>query len=353
MPISGAMKHHATQFLGAVARASEAELATTLAQFCHPDCVWNIAHPFNRIDGCQDAAEQFWAPLKHAFPDHEHRLAMVIGGTYEGRDQISTLGHLMGNFAHQWLGIPPNHGLTYLRFGFNASLRDGLFMRVHIMLDIVDVMRQVGLYPLRTMPGSSEMWPAPPYNALADYDPDDLARGERTLAIVREMQIGLPRPGQIADATSARAIHSHHWHDAMNWFGPAGIGSSRGLRGFRDYHGALFLKAFPDRSGIVRPPDGADDRPGHYTRLADGRFAVTGGWPSLYATHTGGQWLGLPPSGRKIEMRVADWYRLDADDKIADNWVMMDVPHMLDQMGLDIFDDIQFFADRSRPRLRD
>ena len=51
-------------------------------------------------------------------------------------------------------------------------------------------------------------------------------------------------------------------------------------------------------------------------------------------------------------MRVADWYRLDQDDKIIDNWVMIDIPHMLEQMGLDILDDAQFFADRSLPRLR-
>jgi hypothetical protein len=51
-------------------------------------------------------------------------------------------------------------------------------------------------------------------------------------------------------------------------------------------------------------------------------------------------------------MRVADWYRLDEDDKIIDNWVMIDVPHILQQMGLDILDDLQFFVDRSQSRLR-
>ena len=46
-------------------------------------------------------------------------------------------------------------------------------------------------------------------------------------------------------------------------------------------------------------------------------------------------------------MRVADWYRLDDDDKIIDNWVMMDVPHILQQMGLDLFHDLKFRVDRS------
>ena len=85
-------------------------------------------------------------------------------------------------------------------------------------------------------------------------------------------------------------------------------------------------------------------------RLGDGRYAVTGGWPSLNATHLGPEWLGLPPTGRHVEMRVADWYRLDNNDKLVDNWVMMDVPHIVHQMGMDIFHDLQFFADRSKPR---
>jgi hypothetical protein len=49
-------------------------------------------------------------------------------------------------------------------------------------------------------------------------------------------------------------------------------------------------------------------------------------------------------------MRVADWYRIDENDKIIDNWVMIDIPHMLCQMGLDILDDMQFFVDPTIPR---
>ena len=49
-------------------------------------------------------------------------------------------------------------------------------------------------------------------------------------------------------------------------------------------------------------------------------------------------------------MRVADWYRLDNDNKIIDNWVMIDVPHMVHQMGMDIFHDLQFFVDPSLDR---
>ena len=51
-------------------------------------------------------------------------------------------------------------------------------------------------------------------------------------------------------------------------------------------------------------------------------------------------------------MRVADWYRLDQDGKICDNWVMMDIPHIVNQMGLDVFHDLEYRVDPSKTRVR-
>jgi hypothetical protein len=137
----------------------------------------------------------------------------------------------------------------------------------------------------------------------------------------------------------------------MNWFGPAGIGSSRGMEGFRDSHGALFLKAFPDRKGISRAENDAIARAGHFCEVGDGGYAMTAGWPNMEGIHSGGHWLGLPPTGRRVQMRVADWYRLDRTGQIADNWVLIDIPHILDQMGLDIFAELPFVIDPELPRL--
>ncbi len=335
-------------FLSAIAVAADAE--ATLARFCTPDCRWEIFHPFNRLDSGAAVARGFWEPLRAAFPDYEHRSAFVIGGTYEGRTLVSSWGHVMGTFAAPWLGIPPTHGLTFLRFGINAIVRDGRIAKAYVLLDIVDVMRQAGYYPFRAMPGTAEQWAFPPCDTGATALACDPDGGEKALAIVREMQMGLPRPSEIATLSTAPSKHSPHWHANMNWYGPAGIGSMRGQSGFRNYHGALFLQAFPDRSGRPRDPNGPEDGPGHYIQVGDGNYVVTGGWPSLYATHLGGEWLGLPPTGRKVEMRVADWYRLDNDGKIVDNWVMMDVPHIVSQMGLDIFHDLHFAVDRGRDR---
>ena len=323
-----------------------------LDKYCHANCRFEIFHPFNTIDGLDAVAERFFVPLRTSFPNLEYRQAFYLGGEYEGREMVSSWGHIHGTFDVPWLGIPQTHNLAFLSFGLNAIVRDGKMAKVYILLDIVDVMRQAGYYPFRQSPGTPERWPFPPADTGATALSHDPERGAESLRIIREMQMGLLKPDEIKALGGKFGRHSPHWHENMNWYGPAGIGSMRGRRSYGNFHGSLFLQAFPDRGGFPREEGGPQDAPGHYIRLGDGRYAVTAGYPSLRGTHTGPEWLGLPPTGRKIELRVADWYRLDNDGKIYDNWVMMDIPHIIHQMGMDIFHDLEHFVDRAKPRQR-
>ena len=52
-----------------------------------------------------------------------------------------------------------------------------------------------------------------------------------------------------------------------------------------------------------------------------GNYVITGGWPSDIATHTGPDWLNVAPTGKHIEMRVMDFYRIE-DGLIAEEWVL-------------------------------
>lgn len=343
-------KELVVRFLREIAAADIADTEATLRRFCHADAVWRIFHPFGELAGVAETAARFWRPLKASFPDHEQRIGLAIGGAYEGRACVSTLGNLQGNFTTPWLGIPPTHGLVLQRFGFCATVRDGLIASAYVLLDVLDVMQQARVYPLRRMPGSDVQWPLPPAesgNRIAAHDPE---RGAHTLRIVNEMQSGLAEGDDLKDLAKLRNRHSPHWHRDMNWYGPAGIGSSRGQRGFLDYHGALFIQAFPDRSGIERAHGDDEARPGSYMSVGDGLFAVTTGWPLMRGTHTGGGWLGVPPSGREVTMRVADWYRADEDGKLIDNWVMIDLLDILAQFGFDVLDDMRYFVDPTLPR---
>ena len=345
-----ANKRRLAEFLQRLSDSDGQAIDAALSAHCSADATWRVFHPFNDLHGSAEVAARFWAPLRMAFPDWEARMAFFIAGDYEGREVVSTWGVLMGNLVAPWLGIPSTHGLVSLRLGINAVFREGRIVKVYLLLDIIDVMRQAGYYPLRRMPGSGEAWAFPPCDSGATAEAFDGELGAQTLTAVREMQLGLAKGDELKHLSATRSRHSPHWHRHMMWYGPAGIGSSRGQRGFLDFHGALFIQAFPDREGIVRDHAGAEDAPGHYIRAGDGHYAVTAGWPSLYGTHLGGQWLGLAPSGRRVEMRVADWYRTDRAGKIIDNWVMIDLLHILHQIGLDVLDDLRYIADPARQR---
>ena len=53
---------------------------------------------------------------------------------------------------------------------------------------------------------------------------------------------------------------------------------------------------------------------------------------------TGG-YLGMPPYQGYAEMRVVDIYRRDGD-KLAENWVFIDLLHFLNMQGHDILAEI-------------
>ena len=60
------------------------------------------------------------------------------------------------------------------------------------------------------------------------------------------------------------------------------------------------------------------------------------GWPSVRATHSS-DYLGAPATHKSIGMRVMDWWRV-TDKTIAENWVLIDLPELLLQMGVDVLE---------------
>jgi len=127
-----------------------------------------------------------------------------------------------------------------------------------------------------------------------------------------------------------------YWHEDFMWYGPAGIGSTRGLNGFREYHQNPFLKAFPDR--------GSDNND---IRFAEGTYCGWSGWPSMEATHTGDGWLGLPATDRSVTLRVMDFWRREGDE-LAENWVFIDMIDLLNRLGVDVFDRLRDYPSSVR-----
>ncbi len=318
MAIMQALAEEPLERLQAIARDGLAE-----------DVALNVTHPVNELRGIEAGLEKLWLPLRRALPDMERREHFVAGGRYRDGDWIACMGHYLGTFESDLLGIPATRGAVCLRYCEGHELRDGVIVASYIFLDFLDLMRQAGYFPIAPSLGREMRWLPPRTLDGVVVTPQDDARSRNTIETILRMHKAL---GYYSGQPPSRDVldemeQAKHWHKNFMWYGPAGIGTTRGLKGFEDYHQIPFLVAFPDRAGSAQ---------GHFIRVGDGYFAVTGGWGYLRATHTGGELFGAPPTGKRIKMRVMDFYRCD-DETIVENWVPIDVPHILLQMGVDVF----------------
>ncbi len=328
-------------FLAALRALAEArDTAAALARVAAPDAAWRVAHPIDAASGDAEALARIWQPLKSALPDLERRDALFVGGSHEGRTYLAAVGHYCGTMRRDWLGIPATGGAVYLRYGEVWQIGpDGRAVQASLLWDVLDMMRQADLWPLAAPLGTPEMWPGPLTADGLRLAPSDPAEGAASLAQTLAMHRTLAEHDDRAGLSSERLIampQRDHWHPKMMWYGPAGIGTTRGLAGFVDGHQLPFRVAFHRPQGTFEEVMAARERhgAGHYIRIGDGPYSVTGGWPSVYAVHAGGGFCGLPPTGREVTMRVMDFY-LHHEGLIRENWVPLDMLDLLRQMGFD------------------
>ncbi len=294
----------------------------------------------NEGKGTDYALAQIWRPLKAAFPDIERRDVIFVGGTYLGRTYMAAVGSYCGTMRGDWLGIPATNKTIYLRFGEVWQIgSDGRAIQANLLWDVLDVMRQAGVNPLAPSLGIEAPWPAPLTSDGVRLEASRAEQGVRSLEQTLAMHKALAEHDDRANLSRASLLsmpQRQHWHEKMMWYGPAGIGTTRGLDGFVDGHQLPFRIAFHRPQGTFEEVTAERERngAGHYIRIGDGSYSVTGGWPSVYAMHMGGGFCGLPPTGKPVFMRVMDFY-LHHEGLIRENWVPLDMLHLLNQLGFD------------------
>jgi predicted ester cyclase len=315
-------------------------LAAALRLWLAPDARWHVAHPFEELVGPDAVMDGLYAGLLAALPDVERRVDLFLAGRWSPPPPgavghapaevagpgwwSSAHGHLVGTFRAPWLGIAPSGEPIALRFGefhrWEAGDGGGRIVEARLLLDLVDFARQAGC-PMLPPARGLELWvPGPRGHDSLLLDDTDPGEGRASEQAVLAMIAGLMSFDGRDLATMGM---QRFWHPDMMWYGPGGIGSTRGIAGFQRHHQAPFLHAFPDRKGA-----------GHRSRIAEGAFVASTGWPSVRATHAG-EYLGVAATGRPIGMRVMDWWRREGT-LLRENWVLIDLPHLMLQMGVDL-----------------
>jgi len=142
---------------------------------------------------------------------------------------------------------------------------------------------------------------------------NDLSKTKKTQEVIESMVDGL-NDHRIEDI-------GEFFSENFRWMGNFGCGTKSGLKEFQDNWQKPFQEAFSNKVCIDE------------ARLFMGEWAAAFG--KQEAIHSG-EFMGIKPTGKKVEIRYMDFWKV-SEGKIQDNWVMVDFPFVLKQLGVDVF----------------
>ncbi|MGR3464524.1 ester cyclase [Limimaricola sp.] len=310
-------------FARAASNVEAGALREALGALMAPDAVLRLCHPFGDLKGPEAFVETCLAPLQAAMPDLERRDMIVMAGTTpQGDDWISTCGNYLGTFTFPFLDIPPTGHLAHMRYHEFFRVSDGRVVEMQAIWDIPELMMQAGAWPMAPQLGRFLCTPAPATQDGLNASGDGAAAMAHVVAMLTDL---CRHPGEGGPEVMRL---DRYWHPRFNWYGPSGIGTGRGVAGFRNWHQIPFLRAMPDRK-----LDAMGDLMSHWT--AQGGYVAETGWPNMRLTLTHDGWMGIPPMDKEVLLRSLDFWRLE-DGLIRENWVLVDLLDLYDQLGVDV-----------------
>ena len=307
--------------------ASDSDLIDVLKQHTTKDYHWRGMHPFYEQNGAEAVVETFWKPLRESFSPIQRREDMFFGGANDcdkGKTQwVVSVGNLLGLFDNDWLGIPSTGKMIFLRYAEFHRVEGDKIAETALFCDVLSVMDQAGHYPLPPMTGAAFIYPGPRTHDGLLFEEQNPDEALKTMEVLNKMISDLNELNTSGSYGCPPEVLEKTWNKDMIWYGPTGIGASYTIRRYQKQHQLPFRENLTDK--VFN---------GHIARFAEGNYCGFFGWPNLTNKNKGG-FLGLPKSDVEAEMRVVDIYRREGD-KLAENWVYIDILYYLYQQGVDV-----------------
>ena len=310
----------------------------TLAKVFHDNAIVHLCFPFEVLDGAEGLFTESYIPLYRATSDLERRDTIVIAApTAEDDNWVGCCGYYTGTFEFPWMGIPPTGHQVAMRFHEFYRIVDNLVVEMQALWDIPEMMMQANAWPMTPSLGREWHVPGPAtQDGISDLPYDEKTSNTSLQHIIDMLTAMKKHPSKGGPEVMEM---EKYWHPRMSWYGPSGIGTCRGIDGFRNWHQIPFLKAMPDRGQYV------DEINYHF--FAERNYVGVTGWPNMIQSITHDGWLGIAPVGKKITMRSLDFWRIE-NGLIRENWVMVDLLDMYNQIGVDVFARLHEF-NKARP----
>ena len=297
------------------------DFSKAISNFFTPEANINVVHPFNSLDGANAYISSFVIPLQRSFKGLYRRDDIFMSGSFEGQDWVSSTGYYVGHFEKDWIGLKATNTLCYLRYGVFHRIENNKTVESYIFLDIPEFMIACKQWSLDMGPGHSRG-----YTGLIQGPASQdgvLKQGTDPTEAQKSYQIVTDMLNQLATQDEA---WRPYWHKNMMWYGPGAFGSFVGIDEFASFQ-VPFESQFEGWSGGTKN----NGLTKHFTRFGDSNYTCSGGWPSLTGIHVE-PFLGQSPTNERVFMRVCDWWWRE-NELLVENWVFVDVPHVLLQLG--------------------
>lgn len=312
-------------------KADTATAFSVFSKHMHNDVIWRGYEPIGTLHGIESIVDQFWAPLLHSFPDPTRDTFLFLAGTSNGRIDgnieldgkhwVTGSGQFHATFTHDYLGIAASGKSVSVRWGEFCRIDNGQIVEVFFLIDLVDLMEQVGINVLPPSRGKSGIYvpPAAGDGVLLDAADEKISLYSRQH--LREFIFdGLNAFDQDNLASMGMA---DYFHPNLKWYGPGGIGACLSFKEFEELHQQPWLVAFPDRS--VQNLDAL---------FAEGAYSAAPGWAGVKGNHTG-PYLNHPATGNPVDFNGLDWWKRDGE-VYTENWVLVDMIYLFKQLGVDL-----------------
>lgn len=315
---------------------SEEGVFEQLNKLLAPSVKVHMCSPFGDIFGAENFYKEVLQTLFVAMPDLERRDYIVLSGSTEkDHEWIGCCGVYLGTFTNPFININPTGHLAHMRFHEFYRFEDRKIVEIQAIWDIPELMMQAKAWPMSPSLGREWCVTGPASMDGLSEENQDIEKSKASLEHVMSMLNSMNRHPMEGGPELMKM--DHYWHPRMNWYGPSGIGTARGVQAFRDWHQIPFLNAMPDRGQSTKyiERDGSVGNMSNHL-FGDGDYVACTGWPNMSQTLSHDGWMGIPPINKKVTLRSLDFWRLEAG-LIRENWVLVDLLNVYNQIGVNVF----------------
>ena len=320
----------------------EKKVLNQIKKLFDQDVHCHFPHPIGDVIGRENFYKKSVGSIFKSMPDLERRDYIVISGTSEKNEQwVGCSGFYCGTFLYPFLDIPPTGHLAHMRFHEFYRFKENKITEVQSIWDIPELMMQANAWPLAPSLGREWCVPSPATMDGIKRETGNTEKSATSLKTVLKMLEAMEK--HPSKGGPEKMEMTKYWHPKLNWYGPSGIGTGRGIAGFRNWHQIPFLNAMPDRGKTVKynDPNGQiTDISSHF--FAEDDYVAVTGWPNMTQTLSHDGWMGLAPVNKIINLRSLDFWRLE-NGKIRENWVLLDLLDIYRQVGIDVFSRLREF----------